>query len=56
MVEIVKYPCGHVCLPAPRNWWKTLKCSECRGKWLTEEGNFNLETMTTIVHNVRLKK
>ena len=56
MVEIIKFPCGHVCVPAPRNWWRLLKCAECGGKWSTDEGEVELETLTTIVHHVRLRK
>ena len=56
LVELVKYPCGHICLPAVRGWWRMLKCSECGGRWSTEEGEVTLETLTTVIHHVRLNK
>ena len=55
MVEIIKYPCGHVCMAAPRNWWRILKCAECGGKWSMDEGEVELESLTTILHHVRLR-
>ena len=56
MVEIIKYPCRHICMTAPRNWRRMLKCTECEGKWSTDEGEVELETLTTIVHHIRLRK
>ena len=55
-VRLVKYPCEHICIPAAREWWKNLKCSECGGRWTTEEDEVSLDTVTTIVHHVRMKK
>ena len=55
-VELIKYPCGHVCMPAARGWWRNLKCGECGGRWSTEEDEVSVETVTTIVHHVRMKK
>ena len=53
---MINYPCGHICMAAPINWWRMHKCMECEGKWSTDEGEVELETLTTIVYHIRLRK